>query len=435
MEHQGKIIASCIFLLILISASFYQTSLIYFSGSVEEQITESAGLEEQAVVVETGREADFAPITARGGEISATDRSKGDKATKSVDTSDSKKVELKPNEGSRSPRRKRKKAPQNAKGSCTLLMVVALLLPSDSTKREKILLELSMAFTSAYLAHKDKGGRNNKLCFGIITDNSTTVTISDPPSARRSLQGEVGEAILNDLEYFRYEDIWHYVDKGRPQSGFNTLGRFKGYRNVLEAESSKEKEVRRNIVFIDSDILFLKDLFSFYTRREPGGEPFDVGLTYRMMPKFPINTGVMYFHAERTDKGAQFMKYIVETYAAKQYPPKMLGDQMVMNDVLEDLGRKVDMKKKINRQRVFNSAGIEIVLVHIDHWNFSPAQYCRVPRKAHVLHFKGELKRKMLEYFHTVEEHLLSGEKTTTKLTQTLNKMQAEGRRVRPCKY
>ena len=44
------------------------------------------------------------------------------------------------------------------------------------------------------------------------------------------------------------------------------------------------------MVFLDSDVVFIKDIFKFFSLGGKRG-PFDVGLTYRMMPKFPINTG------------------------------------------------------------------------------------------------------------------------------------------------
>lgn len=314
-------------------------------------------------------------------------------------------------------------------GGCTLQLVVAMVLQPDEVKREKLLLELSMAFTSAYLTHAGKG--RNKICFGVITDSTTVVTMSD--KARRSLLDTgSGQKIMDNLEYYRYDEIWKWTDsKGVDRTGFNCFGRFVGYKHVLEAEASKPEESRRHIIFIDSDIVFLKDYFHFFKRGQEN--EFDVALTYRMMPKFPINTGVMFFHSARMPQGADFMADVVRTFVEKDYHKRFLGDQYVMNDIIQGLGTKVTIKDKVYEQKATNANGTEILVVHIDHWNFSPLQFCRVPRKAHILHFKGELKNKMSKYYKVIKEMLPKND--PTKLTQTLNRMQAEGRRVRPCKY
>ena len=58
------------------------------------------------------------------------------------------------------------------------------------------------------------------------------------------------------------------------------------------------------------------------------------------MLKFLVNTGVMYFSARGLLSGETFMKDVVETYSRNGHPKKMLGDQMVMNDVLARLGNR-----------------------------------------------------------------------------------------------
>ncbi len=328
-----------------------------------------------------------------------------------------------------------RKAPRRHQKGCTLLMVAAVLLPDDAAKRSSILLELGMAFTSAFLAHPSTS--RNSLCFGVITDSSTRVSISEQLDEVLQGAGFSGGDVMDRLEYFRDESIWDYEDKhGRRQNGFNVLGRFKGYGKVLASEAAKPETERRHIVFIDSDIVFTKNIFGFYARRGPGGEPFDAGLTYRMMPKFPINTGVMYFHRERLGKGAAFMAHIVRTYQlpGKDYPQRMLGDQLVMNDLLAELGRGVKLRRKVHEQRVrHQEQGLDILVVHIDRWNWSPQGNCRVPRRAHLLHFKGELKRKMFRYYELVMTSL--PKQDPTQLTMDLNKLQAAGKRVQQCKY
>ena len=235
-------------------------------------------------------------------------------------------------------RRRRGWSPAGDANGCTMLMASAMLLPEDEAKRESLLLELSMAFSSAYLVHSSHG--RMKICFGVITDGTTNVTISPRASSLVPAAGKSPAAeIMSRLEYHRHDDIWRYEDEKKGESlGFNTLGRFEGYRRVLEAEASKPERERRHIVFIDSDIVFIREVFRFF--RVGGPEQFDVGLTYRMMPKFPVNTGVMYFSARGLLSGETFMKDVVETYSRNGHPKKMLGDQMVMNDVLARLGNR-----------------------------------------------------------------------------------------------
>ena len=37
------------------------------------------------------------------------------------------------------------------------------------------------------------------------------------------------------------------------------------------------------------------------------------------------------------------------------------------------------MDKKVPFQHVTDPNGVRLMFVHIDHWNFSPLQFCRVP--------------------------------------------------------
>ena len=93
---------------------------------------------------------------------------------------------------------------------------------------------------------------------------------------------------------------------------------------------------------------------------------FDVAITYRMMPKFPINTGVIFFHSARMPQGADFMAEVLRTFVEKDYPKRFLGDQYVMNDIIQGLGTKVTIKDKVYEQKATNANGTEILVVHID---------------------------------------------------------------------
>ena len=129
--------------------------------------------------------------------------------------------------------------PAGGGGACTMMLVTAVSFPSDQAKRKALSLELSMAFASAYLTHSGKG--RNRMCFGVITDSNTTVTLSQEALGLvPSHDGSAEEEILARTEYYRYNEIWRYRNKkGNETVGFNTLGRFVGYQRVLQEEAAK----------------------------------------------------------------------------------------------------------------------------------------------------------------------------------------------------
>ena len=89
---------------------------------------------------------------------------------------------------------------------------------------------------------------------------------------------------LNDLQEIVYEDIW---------AGPSTYmyDRTRSYVKFLRDEAASDSP--RNLVFTDTDILYVKSLKDIFDK------PFDIGLTYRLMPKYPINNGIMFAHRER----------------------------------------------------------------------------------------------------------------------------------------
>ena len=177
---QLKLASLFLLFFILVSASFYKTSSKVWSG-VEQQPVPA-----EAVVsgpVEETRTITASPPSAYE-TVGANNSLAISDGTTRMDRVDKPKQEVRK-------KKKTRKASFEAATNCTLLLGVTVLLPEDAGKRKKILLELSMALTSAYLTHKDF--RAEAVCFGIITDESTTVTISD--QARRSLQGKFDDKL------------------------------------------------------------------------------------------------------------------------------------------------------------------------------------------------------------------------------------------------
>ena len=172
---QLKLASLFLLFFILVSASFYKTSSKVWSGVEQQPVHAEAVV--SGPVEETPRTMTASPPSAYE-TVGANNSLAISDGTTRMDRVDKPKQEVRK-------KKKTRKASFEAATNCTLLLGVTVLLPEDAGKRKKILLELSMALTSAYLTHKDF--RGEAVCFGIITDDSTTVTISD--QARRSLQG------------------------------------------------------------------------------------------------------------------------------------------------------------------------------------------------------------------------------------------------------
>jgi len=67
--------------------------------------------------------------------------------------------------------------------------------------------------------------------------------------------------------------------------------RTRAYVRFLSEESHRDSP--RHLVFADTDVLFTRSF------KEVFDTPFDVGLTFRNMAKYPINNGIMFAHRQR----------------------------------------------------------------------------------------------------------------------------------------
>ena len=194
--------------------------------------------------------------------------------------------------------------------TCSVLVLSNVILPNDSSKADKIKRELGIAFSTAADAAK------GDVCFGMISDGASDFSGDD-----KSRFFNKKTASLID-RFFTYDDLF----EGR----YSAFARCIAYGRVLREVASWPIDEQKHVIFVDTDLLFMDNIAKFYKSGGPGHDPFDVALTYRDMPKFPINTGLIFFHKQRLEQGASFMEATVQEYDKQGYEKESLGDQYVM---------------------------------------------------------------------------------------------------------
>jgi len=93
------------------------------------------------------------------------------------------------------------------------------------------------------------------------------------------------------------------------EGGYTSFGRMKAYRDIINDEFHKDKP--RNIIFYDADMLFVGSQF-----RKVFGfrENWAIGLSFRNMPKFPVNCGLMLVKHDGLEKGLIFWGKLLSYY-------------------------------------------------------------------------------------------------------------------------
>ncbi|MBK8101487.1 MAG: hypothetical protein IPK26_30775 [Planctomycetes bacterium] len=146
----------------------------------------------------------------------------------------------------------------------------------------------------------------------------------------------------------------------------------------------------RPLVLVDSDILFRASL------QEVFAQDFDVGLTWRLNKKMPINGGLILLHNRRPDVARGFFRRFLGIYRDRYGTgdsASWYGDQLAL---LDCVGLR---REQMERQALHVVDGVRILFLPCDTYNFSPddtwtAIASGLPDKC-VLHFKGARKRLM----------------------------------------
>jgi len=144
-------------------------------------------------------------------------------------------------------------------------------------------------------------------------------------------------------------------------------------------------------VFLDSDILLNASLAPVFERE------FDVGLTYRNDPQWPINVGIQFAHGARPERVLAFHEAWLEAFVSRHRDGNVWGGDQ---DSIPELVGPADF----TREDAFlhRHGGFDVLLLPCAQYNFSSRDNKRMPGHypdRFVLHFKGRRKRDMLPYW------------------------------------
>jgi hypothetical protein len=227
-----------------------------------------------------------------------------------------------------------------------------------------------------------------------IRDVFTSVTLLPPHQILEALIGSVSRAmpacekfILTDESTLIPANIDAQILRFPLPSDRLMESRMFAWRNFLLQNQG-------HVLFLDSDILVQADLTDIFRH------PFDAALTYRHEMRWPINAGVVGFHAERPKQRVDFMDRCIHIYRTKySHAGAWGGDQ----DALREMVAGVDLRQ----DDVFHARtnGFDILFLPCAHYNFSTSDEAMdgdYPDKA-ILHYKGRRKYAMLPAWQRIQ--------------------------------
>mmetsp|Transcript_2461 Transcript_2461/g.5846 ORF Transcript_2461/g.5846 Transcript_2461/m.5846 type:complete len:251 (-) Transcript_2461:75-827(-) len=159
--------------------------------------------------------------------------------------------------------------------------------------------------------------------------------------------------------------------------------RTRAYVRFLSEESHRDSP--RHLVFADTDVLFTRSF------KEVFDTPFDVGLTFRNMAKYPINNGIMFAHRQRLTEAAKFWEGIVSIFESEGFDKRWQGDQYAVCKFMEQAGNYYTGRRTL----VKDVQGVRVKLLHASIFNLPPRSGCKIGPQVKVIHFKGGEKSKL----------------------------------------
>jgi len=144
-----------------------------------------------------------------------------------------------------------------------------------------------------------------------------------------------------------------------------------------------------NTIFIDSDVLILKDVSEVFGRMEK--DNCSIAFTWRDKKQFPINYGVIF----ATRKAVPFFEFILENVKSQSEDRrKWYANQFAVLDLFTD-----EQKKKIGRYEIIEHELGRILMLSCRKYNFSPENARKITDQS-IVHFKGERKKFMHEVYN-----------------------------------
>lgn len=157
----------------------------------------------------------------------------------------------------------------------------------------------------------------------------------------------------------------------------------------LQLEFLKEYE---RVLFIDSDILILKDISPVFDRMDE--MKCSLGLTWRDKKQFPINYGVIF----ATRSAVPFFEFILEN--VKSQPEdrrKWYANQFAVRDLFSEEERiGMGRFERMGRFKIHKTEMGRILMLPGCEYNFSTKEGSKVLDQ-YIVHFKGDRKPQMGE--------------------------------------
>lgn len=203
----------------------------------------------------------------------------------------------------------------------------------------------------------------------------------------RTLHGNCSTVLLTDSKStFSELDEKICIKRFPTQSDAVIFNRLEAQLQFLESLESNQ-----HVVFLDTDMLFVKSFDSVFQQE------FDIGLTFRDFDSMPINGGLILINSRGIQSGIRFLKSVKDIFESRYADEKFWwGDQHALMDVvgMENFQNRVTDRLTTNDS--------DLLLLPCEEFNFSPHNTLGSLHGLHkskwLLHFKGKRKWQMAIY-------------------------------------
>lgn len=292
------------------------------------------------------------------------------------------------------------------------LQIVFVLSTRTVRSREQYISRNSSAFDLREDLFTENSARNNKLLFVCV------VNLQGNSAQQSQFKRMIEQGILSIARFYpgsevliqfgsvgatpnlnlpasmkvKVEEI--ETDSFNAEGKYTSYGRMKTYADIINLELQKSRP--RGIIFYDADMLFVGNHFSkvFFSSRIDWA----VGLSFRNMPKFPVNCGLMLVSQNNLEKGLNFWKRILISYEeGSKFHGKTIrkndtvADQFATCKVIESFG-KYYVKPREHVRKLESMNDTKILLLPTRRWNWTPKPMCNIDSRCAILHFKGHKK-------------------------------------------
>lgn len=243
--------------------------------------------------------------------------------------------------------------------------------------------DLSAATMELIRGHEERTGTNSFDWSGAECPDTLRALIQTMFASVSRMHSDHRKVILTDqgtsFESLEGVDIFRSPCSSQP-----ALGRSTAWVDFL-----RQAPADSHIVFLDYDMLIQRSL-------EPVFESvFDVGLTFRIHHRWPINAGIQFVHASRLERALGFYEKALATLSGKFVDWTVwCGDQWALQELVHaDFSGRSAFHHTEGGFDLLLLPGEEYNYSAEAEWHFQPGAY----DAKKVLHFKGSQKPAMFD--------------------------------------